>query len=119
MNDRRLQQEAERIVAEALQALPPILRERAERVPVVFLPVPDDEIAEALGDDLLGLFEGEPTDVDDVPMASRIFLFYANIADYAEDEGNTYAEEVERTYLHELGHLFGWGEDDLAERDLD
>jgi len=30
-----------------------------------------------------------------------------------------FREEVERTYLHELGHYLGWDEDDVAARGLD
>jgi len=110
---------AERIVAETLASLPDALRERAQRTPVLLTDRPDEEIAAEFGDDLLGLFDGETTDWDDVPAVSRIYLFLEPIAAYAAEEGTGFAEEVERTYLHELGHLFGWGEDDLAERDLD
>ena len=61
---------------------------------------------------------GESTgDIGDVP--TQILLFLGNLWDFAEQDRDTFIDEVHLTYLHELGHYFGWNEDDLAARDLD
>ncbi len=48
-----------------------------------------------------------------------IILYLLTIEDYCREEGVDFDAEVRLTYLHELGHHFGWDEDDLAERGLD
>lgn len=47
-----------------------------------------------------------------------IVIYVGAIAWYCEDEGLSFVEEVETTYLHELGHHFGWDEDAVEERGL-
>lgn len=111
---------AEAVVRRCLDELPGPLRKRAEAVPVVFAERPDAEAEEEA--DLLGLFTGDPVfdeggTLD--PGVTRISLFLGNLWDYAGGEPATFSEEVRITYLHELGHYFGWDEDDLAERGLD
>ena len=38
--------------------------------------------------------------------------------DFAEDDPDTFREEVRITFLHELGHLLGLDEEDLDVRGL-
>ena len=111
-------------VVAAIQAeLPPPLRELAQRLPVAYLDYPSAEIlGEEFEPDILGLFVGPPHDgphgyTNDVP--AQILLFLGNIWDYAEGDEEAFAEEVHVTYLHELGHYFGWDEGDLEERGLE
>jgi predicted Zn-dependent protease with MMP-like domain len=39
--------------------------------------------------------------------------------DFAKGDEAIYVEEVRTTFLHELGHFFGFDEEGLAERGLD
>ena len=123
MTPAQLQSYAEEEVAATLADLPPELIPHAERIPVLYHQLPSPEI---LGDefepDILGLFVGAPHgedtgDRNDVP--TQILLFLASIWEFAENDLPTFLDEVHITYLHELGHYFGWDEDDLAERELD
>lgn len=114
---------ADHEVATTLDELPDELRDLAARIPVLLHHQPSAEI---LGDqfepDILGMFVGPPHgesagDTNDVP--SQILLFLGNLWEFAEADRQIFADEVHITYLHELGHYFGWDEDDLAARDLD
>jgi predicted Zn-dependent protease with MMP-like domain len=72
--------------------------------------------------DILGLFSGDPYGSElsrDLPMPPQVFLYLENIWDFAEADIEVYRDEVRTTYLHELGHYFGWDEDDLTARGLD
>ena len=113
---------AETEVAAAQQALPPDLRVLAERVPVVCHDWPSAAIlGEEFEPDILGMFAGSPHgegtgDRNDLP--PHILLFVLNLWDFAEADVALYREEVRLTYLHELGHYFGWDEDELDARGL-
>lgn len=112
---------AEEEVLATQEALPEEIRHNLENVLLLLEELPDDElIADGFEPDLLGIFEGpEWADTPSGDGSSpRIRLFLRNIWDYAEGDEKTYREEVRLTYLHEIGHLFGWGEDDLEVRGL-
>jgi len=47
-----------------------------------------------------------------------IVLFLKSIEAYCADENLDFEEKVRFTYLHELGHHFGWDEVDLARHSL-
>ncbi|GAB5560156.1 MAG: metallopeptidase family protein [Synoicihabitans sp.] len=103
--------------------LPEDLRELADRIPVISHYRPNQELLE--GDcetDILGLFVGPPHgedsgDTNDLP--AQIFLFLGNLWEFSEADENAFLDEVRITYLHELGHYFGWDENDLTARGLD
>lgn len=42
-----------------------------------------------------------------------------NLWDFAEHDEETFRDEVRVTLLHEIGHLLGWDEDDIADRGLE
>lgn len=120
----RLEQWAEREVRALRRRLSPEVARHADALPVVCFPAPTREMIEQEGlePDLLGLFVGPAMDEDpglDDPLPPEILLFTENLWDYAEEDPETYREEVRRTYLHELGHYLGLEEDDLVARDLD
>lgn len=114
---------AEATVAATQRKLPPALRVLAAAVPVIYHDWPSDEI---LGDefepDILGMFvgppHGEPSGEHSEP-PPQILLFILNLWDYSEEDPAIFKEEVKLTYLHELGHYFGWDEDEVAARGLD
>ncbi len=123
MDEETLRRIAEYEVESAIDALPNEIRREAETVPLVLEGRPtEDMLGPDIDEDILGLFVGEPladrgTTLD--PLPAQIFLFLENIWEYGEGSVDGYREEVRITYLHELGHYFGWDEDDLAERDID
>jgi predicted Zn-dependent protease with MMP-like domain len=105
--------------AEALLAeLPPPLRAEAASV---ILDVADrptsDQDPEGAG--LLGLYEGVPLverRPDDLFFApDRITLFYEPLVEQAGTEA-ALRREIRVTLVHELGHFFGFDEDELEAR---
>lgn len=114
---------AHRVIEGVQRRLPPGVRDAALRVPVSFELHPKaDLVADGLDPDVLGLFVGADhgRDGDDSPpFPPQILLFLENILDQAEDDESTYCEEVRLTYLHELGHYLGWGEEEITLRGLE
>lgn len=104
-----------------LAELPEPLRERAKQLPVTFEPTPNAGlIADGIEADSLGLFTGaEFAEEGHVPMPPQIILFLENLWDFAEQDEEIFLDEVNTTYLHELGHYLGLDEDDLFERGLE
>ena len=103
----------ERLVAQALEAIPEGIRARMDNVDVV---VEDqgsqDRIAGTLIEDgelLLGLYEGVPlTERDDYGMVlpDKITLFQSSIEAVCSSEEEI-VEEVRETVIHEVAHHFG------------
>ena len=104
-----------------LEELPAPLREQANQLPVILERVPNIELqAEGIEADTLGLFTGsEMGDEDSTILPSQIILFLENLWIFAEADEEVFCDEVRTTFLHELGHFLGLGEDDLTERGLD
>ncbi len=101
-----------RRVVEATQAeLPPELQAAARRVPCLFQEWCEDD------PELLGLYaEFSPGEVS--PANGPIILYLAALEEFCREEDADFEDEVRLTYLHELGHHFGWGEGELEERGL-
>lgn len=114
---------AARIVEEMRAALPENVRKAAGECPAVLLTMEAwaVEQAEPVDEELLGLFlgqsrvEGPPAGPEDAP---QILLFLDNLWSWAEEDREIFAEEVETTFLHELGHYLGLDEDGVADRGL-
>lgn len=120
----------DRLVGEAVAALPPMVRDRLEGLVVEVRPHATDAQIREQGmdpetDDLLGLFEGV-ADVDLGPdisgtLPSRVYLFQEAIEDEAAarhaDEGGAYGdhvrEEIRRTLWHEIAHQYGLDDEEL------
>ena len=111
------------VVQATQKKLPAPLRALAAGIPVHYEALPgQDLLDEGFEDDILGLFTGSAHGTElreDQPMPAQIILFLENLWDFAEGDTEIFRDEVRITYLHELGHYFGWDEDDLAERELD
>lgn len=116
----------ERIVAEAIDELPPAVAEYLHNVAVVVEERPDlDALRESdppLSPACYGLFEGTPRPREStadpwstLPKAVR--LYRQNILRRCASEEEA-REVVSTTLLHEIGHFLGLEEDDLIERGL-
>lgn len=118
-----LARQAEKVVTRLQAQLPPELRPLAEGVAVHYESAPSESVlAEGFEPDILGLFTGNPHGTEFSradPAPPQILLYLDNIWDFTAGEPAAYTEEVRLTYLHELGHYFGWDEDDLTDRGLD
>lgn len=110
-------------VGAAQRRLPPEIRALARSVAVHYEQMAGpDLLAEGFEPDILGLFSGASHGSElsqDATTPPQILLFIASLWDFAEGDLDVFREEVRVTYLHELGHYLGWGEDELAARGLD
>lgn len=110
-------------VGAAQRRLPPEIRALARSVAVHYEQTAGaDLLAEGFEPDILGLFSGASHGSElsqDATTPPQILLFIASLWDFAEGDLDVFREEVRVTYLHELGHYLGWGEDELAARGLD
>lgn len=104
----------ERLVARALDGLPPAFADRLANVEILIKrrPSPADLRAAGLppGETLFGLYEGVPlterTSDYGLVLPDRITLFQEPLEDACATEGEL-AEEVRRTVIHEIAHFFG------------
>lgn len=114
---------AESIVEEIRADLPDNVRPVAAECPAVLLTMEAwaAEQDELVDEELLGLFTG-CSRADGVPAgpaeAPQILLFVDNLWAFAEHDRDAFAEEVETTFLHELGHYLGLDEDEIEARGL-
>lgn len=113
-----LERIARATVQECLSELPEELGPVADQVPCLFhrwhpnAPYVDPESIYMLGE-YLNYGDDASGNVSGV-----IALYLGAIAWYCEDEDLDYSDEIRKTYLHELGHHFGWGEDEVELRGL-
>lgn len=109
---------------QVLRRVPAEFRDHLRNVPIVLEARPHVDLVREQGFDprSLGLFEGLEQGrlaVAEPALApTRIVLYYANLlADFPERDW--LADEIEITILHEVGHFFGLGEDDLERLGLE
>jgi predicted Zn-dependent protease with MMP-like domain len=112
---------AEGEIAQILAELPEPLRERAKMVPVALERQPNPAMqADGIEVDTLGLFTGpEWAAAGEVPMPPQITLYLENVWQAAETDGKRFHDEIATTFLHELGHFFGFDEAGLGEMGLE
>lgn len=118
----------ERLVARALDRLPPEFRAHLENVSVEIAEEPDAALLESMEmdpddpeDTLFGLYEGTPLTErfhDDVLLPDRVVIFRRPLLEWCETEDEV-IEEVRVTVLHEIGHFFGMDEERLEELGYD
>ncbi|WP_224243371.1 metallopeptidase family protein [Hyalangium gracile] len=112
-------------VANAVAALPEAMRKDLEGVPVSAeeLPADDDLLSgePPLSPTILGLFRGpplsEPCDGTETPCRS-VVLYRRNLARAASTPAKL-LEQIEMTLHHEVGHLRGEDDEELAARGLE
>ena len=127
----------DRLVEDAIEALPRRVRELLDEVPVVVLDQPDDTMLRDLGvgagdeealDEICGLHTGtaltERSVAHSHDLPTVVHLFRRGIVSLAggwespSPDEDVY-EEIRTTLLHEIGHHFGLDEDDLADLGYD
>ena len=107
------------VADEVMAKLPPDLRAEAETVVLDIKDWATPEQADGPPGWLLGLYEGVPLVERHVDWAllqpDRITLFQGPLQRLARTEVEL-RRQVRRTLVHELGHFFGFGEDELEKR---
>lgn len=108
--------EFEQVVKEALESLPAPLRDKIDNVEVSVRESPDRQQTGEHGSGLYGLYEGVPLDqrTHDFQGAlpDRITIFKRSIErDFPERQDMIQC--IRDTVIHEVGHFFGFDDDDL------
>lgn len=100
----------ELIVRDALRTLPKVVREKLENIDII---IEDEPIVRK---SLLGLYQGVPLKKRGFwygnVMPDRIILFKNNIERMSRNEEEM-VELIHRVVIHEIGHYFGFDEDEL------
>jgi len=113
--------EMEAIARAALKTIPDELRRHMDGVVIRVEDFPDAQTAKEMGletpFDLLGLYHGVSLDrksVADTPGGmDMIFLYRRPILDYWCETGEDLTRVVRHVLIHEIGHHFGFGDDDM------
>ena len=111
----------EAIAAEAFATIPPALAQHVTDVVIHVVDFPDDETVEALDVEspfeLLGLYQGISLDqksvADTLTDVDRIYLYRRPLLDYWCDTGEDLYHVVRHVLIHEIGHHFGFSDDDM------
>ncbi len=109
------------IARAALAEIPDELRRHVGGVAILIEEFPDPDTEEAMGlespFDLLGLYQGVSLDrksISDTPDdLDRIFLYRRPLLDYWCETGESLEAIVRNTLIHEIGHHFGFSDDDM------
>ena len=112
----------EELVREALDSLPDEFAGAIENVSVVVEDEPTDEDLESVGldperDKLLGLYQGvalPDRGLGYTALPDRIVVYRLPTLESCRDRDEV-VDEVRKTVVHELGHYFGLGEDEVPE----
>ncbi len=110
------------LVGEALDSIPRKFRAHLEHVAVVVEDEPEPELLAEMGieppDTLFGLYHGTP--LTERPwgfgnaLPDRITIFQGPIEDECETDDEVIAT-IGETLIHEVGHFFGFSEEELEE----
>lgn len=122
ISERDMRAEIDRVLGE----LPPERAARVRGVPIIVSDLPDPADLRAVSPPfpptILGLFRGLPLGTEAAPgedVPPRAILLYRLNLSRAVRTRLELAQQIERTLLHEIGHLEGLDEDDLRRRDLE
>ena len=105
----------------ALASIPDELRAHVGNVVLRVDDFPDDEIERDMElespFDLLGLYRGidmlHKSIVDPRPQVDMIFLYRRPLLDYWCETGDDLTAVVRHVLIHEIGHHFGFSDDDM------
>lgn len=105
----------------ALLSLPDELRRFAKSLVIRVEDIVDEQTEEEMGldspFDLLGLYRGVSLNHKSVAVSSQdidmVFLYRLAILDYWCETGEDLGELVRHVLIHEIGHHFGFSDDDM------
>ena len=112
----------EALAREALDSLPEPFKSLAADVTCSVAEFAEDDVLEGFGMDspfeLMGLFQGIGLTEDGaVPqtgqLPNNVFLYRRAILDYWAENDDTLGEIVTHVLVHEIGHHFGFSDDDM------
>lgn len=111
----------ETLAQHALAAIPDELKRHLGPVVIRVDEFPDEETEEEMGldspFDILGLYRGVALPLKSVsdprPNIDMIFLYRRPILDYWCDSGESLQTIVRHVLIHEIGHHFGFSDDDM------
>ncbi len=111
----------EAIARAALAEIPGELARHARDVVILVAEFPDEDVEREMSlespFDLLGLYQGVSLDkkgVGDAPDdLDRVFLYRRPLLDYWCESGESLEALVRNTLIHEIGHHFGFSDDDM------
>jgi predicted Zn-dependent protease with MMP-like domain len=114
--------EIEALAEHALATIPQRLKRHLGPVVIRVEEFPDEETEEAMGldspFDILGLYRGvalpHKSFSDPRPDLDMIFLYRRPILDYWCETGEDLAHLVRHVLIHEIGHHFGFSDEDMA-----
>lgn len=104
--------EFERLVADALDALPPDVASQLDNV--VFLVEPCSPDGKMLGE-YRGVPRVDRSDFDVAPLPDEIILFHQDTVEECGGMESEIKEEIRRTLWHEIAHHLGWDDEKLEE----
>jgi predicted Zn-dependent protease with MMP-like domain len=112
----------EELANQALGMIPRRLKRHLGAVVIRVEEFPDEETEEAMGldspFDILGLYRGvalpHKSVSDPRPHVDMIFLYRRPILDYWCETGEDLARLVRHVLIHEIGHHFGFSDEDMA-----
>lgn len=112
----------EALVEEAVSDLPQFFQEKLENIAIIVEDLPPAEIQEKYpGQVLLGLYQGVPKPERSVwsyqPYPDMISIYQRNI-EYIARSHQEIVDQVRKTVMHEIGHYFGFGEEELEDMGL-
>lgn len=113
------------LAREALDVLPPGLKKFTEGVIVQVEDFPDDEICAEMElespFDILGLYQGVSLAEKRIEASGgtpdMVFLYRRPILDYWCETGEDLAHVVRHVLIHEIGHHFGYTDDEMETLD--
>ena len=113
------------LAREALDVLPPELKKFTEGVIVQVEDFPDDEICAEMElespFDILGLYQGVSLAEKRIEASGgtpdMVFLYRRPILDYWCETGEDLAHVVRHVLIHEIGHHFGYSDDEMETLD--
>jgi predicted Zn-dependent protease with MMP-like domain len=119
--------EIEALAAAAFRRLPQRFRQLCGNLVIRVEDFPADDVVEEMGleseFDLLGLFHGVglPFQSESAPvqMPNLIWLYRRPILDYWAEHDETLGKIVTHVLLHEIGHHFGFSDEDIAAIEAD
>jgi predicted Zn-dependent protease with MMP-like domain len=111
----------ESLAMQALASIPELFRRELGPSVIRVEELPDEETEAEMGlespFDLLGLYRGAPLPrrsvSDPQPAVDMIFLYRRSILDYWCESGDELFGVVRHVLIHEIGHHFGFSDDDM------